>query len=117
MRIRSVTSLGVLLMLIVGLLPTVGTAAQPWPAPEIVNGSEVSPEGKYPFLVALVRANNANEFSGEFCGGAIVTASWVLTAAHCVEGSGTNEPDEIDVVVGRHEIDDDTQGERIDVIS
>ncbi|XP_054159993.1 brain-specific serine protease 4-like [Oppia nitens] len=42
----------------------------------IVGGKE-TPEGLYPWLVVLLKDGNA------WCGGAIISNRWILTAAHC----------------------------------
>lgn len=53
------------------------------PAPEStverVVGGEVAQRNGHPYQVALI-INNAG-----FCGGSIISADWVLTAAHCVD--------------------------------
>ena len=78
--------------------------------PRIVGGAEVDPPGSYPFVVALVRASEEDAAAGQYCGGALIAPEWVLTAGHCVVGA-------FDVLVGRHDLSDDTQGERIGVIA
>ena len=81
-------------------------------APRIVGGAEVDPALKYPFMAALVTRSNPNAFAGQLCGGAVISPYWVLTAAHCV--SVDQGADEIDVVVGRHDLTAN-DGERIAV--
>jgi hypothetical protein len=78
--------------------------------PEIVGGTEAAP-GAWPWQVALVRADEPDAYKGQFCGGTLVAATWVLTAAHCVNDQNANE---IDVVLGRHKLSS-SDGERIGV--
>ena len=78
------------------------------PQPMIVGGDIVDPacpDCKYPFMVSL---QSSGFFGGHFCGGSLVREDWVITAAHCVQGSS---PSGIDVVAGLHNING-TQGNR-----
>ena len=58
--------------------PAIATAAQP-PSTDVVGGSRAA-QGEFPFMVRLSMG----------CGGALYTNQIVLTAAHCVNGTGTN---------------------------
>ena len=78
--------------------------------PRIIGG-EAAPPGAYPWMVALVDADEEDAFLGQFCGGSLVHPQWVLTAAHCVDFS---TPDDIDVIVGSHDLSE-AGGERISI--
>ena len=83
--------------------------------PRIVGGTEVDPPGRYPFIVALVFAAEPDTYWGQFCAGTLIDRWWVLTAGHCVGFAEANNPSELDVVVGRHDLRNGTDGERIGV--
>jgi secreted trypsin-like serine protease len=52
-------------------------------SPMIVGGTAV-PNGKYPFMVALLdRRDPGGAFQEQFCGGTLIDKDSVLTAAHC----------------------------------
>lgn len=50
--------------------------------PRIVGGSDASASDN-PFQVALLSKNESNNFNAQFCGGSLVSANFVVTAAHC----------------------------------
>lgn len=56
--------------------------------PFIVGGS-VAAEGEFPFIASL------QDSSGHFCGATLIRKNWVLTAAHCMQGSSIKK-----VVIG-----------------
>lgn len=88
------------------ILPMAVGAAPPQDvnSPEIVGGQEADP-GEWPWQVALVR-KGADLYQNQFCGGTIIAADWVVTAAHCVKDNNDNTvaPNSLDVVAGVHNL-------------
>src|ERR671913_807537 len=67
-------------------------------SPMIVGGTAV-PNGKCPFMVALLDKRRPGDvFDKLFCGGTLIDKDSVLTAAHCLVNP---KPDKLQVVVGR----------------
>jgi secreted trypsin-like serine protease len=95
-------------------------ADEPTPAqgedstPRIVGGVETEP-GEYPFIAAVVFASEPSSYWGQFCAGSLIDPWWVMTAGHCVSFPEADRPWEIDVVIGRHDLRNGTDGERIGV--
>jgi secreted trypsin-like serine protease len=67
-------------------------------AAHAIVGGELAPEGRWPWLAAIVGTGAPNDFLGQVCGGTVIAPRRVLTAAHCVSDSSA---DELAVVVGR----------------
>ncbi|XP_017782137.1 PREDICTED: chymotrypsin-1-like [Nicrophorus vespilloides] len=61
----------------------------------IVGGSK-APAGAFPYQISL-----RGIFGGHSCGGSIINDQWILTAAHCVQGSS---PSSLNVVVGSNQL-------------
>jgi secreted trypsin-like serine protease len=95
------------IVLTLACLPA-GVAPAAGPEQRIVGGHP-SPPGAFPWTVALVRSTLPAE-RGQFCGGSLIAADVVLTAAHCVAGAS---PADIDVVAGRYRLAE-RNGQRID---
>lgn len=51
-------------------------------APKIVGGTDASASDN-PFQVALLNRSFSNNYSAQFCGGTLVSETFVVTAAHC----------------------------------
>ena len=48
---------------------------------KILGGVQAAP-GAWPWIAALLYANDSNVYSAQFCSGVLIDKSWVLTAAH-----------------------------------
>jgi secreted trypsin-like serine protease len=85
----------------------------PGKASAIVNGEETH-AGEQPWTVGIAQAAVSDGYTAQFCGGTLITNSWVLTAAHCTynETGVAFNAAELDVIIGRHQLSS-TQGERI----
>ncbi len=78
----------------------------------IIGGTDV-PNGKYPFVVALLdKRYGSSAFQSQFCGGSLIDRDTVLTAAHCVKG---NVASNLRVTVGRTVLSS-TQGQVRDIL-
>jgi secreted trypsin-like serine protease len=90
--------------------------AQEPPGTRIVGGQPV-PDGTYPFQAALLsQRSGSTDYDRQFCGGTLIAADRVLTAAHCVRGLGLLGLWNLRVVVGRTVLTS-TQGQKVNVAS
>lgn len=76
-----------LTLLLVGLLQAPMALAGP-PASWRIIGGATTPIATHPHQVGLVLASAPDAFQGQYCGGSILDARHVVTAAHCVESPG-----------------------------
>ena len=82
----------------------VGLSAPGQDIAQIIGGRDAS-RGEYPWMVALVDADDPDTADAQFCGGTLVHPSWVITAAHCVS---QERPGDLEVIVGGYDLDDQT---------
>jgi transmembrane serine protease 9 len=68
--------------------------------PEVVGG-KTAPDGKWPFMIALLDAGTSSNYDAQFCGASLISKRDVLTAAHCVKGA---PPSSIQVLVGTQDL-------------
>ncbi|WP_217924910.1 S1 family peptidase [Miltoncostaea oceani] len=84
-------------------------------AEAIVFGQPANPEA-WPFVVALMNPAQPDPYKAQFCAGTLVSATYVLTAAHCVEDRGRFiEPGQVQVGAGRAVLSQIQPAERIAV--
>ena len=66
----------------------------------VVGGKHVS-DNEFPFMVSL-QYINAKKISQHFCGGALISNRYILTAAHCIEAiaNAKGTPSDLVMVIG-----------------
>lgn len=97
-------------LLLLAALGSLAPSAAARPAPRIIGGSVAAPT-EAPWTAALVlRGRTAPE--GQLCGGTVIAAQAVVTAAHCVVDAPSGA---FDVVTGRQRLSDAAAGQRIAV--
>jgi secreted trypsin-like serine protease len=101
MRLFSIFCLSISLMLVqTSLLAT----------PRVVNGIRAKADD-WPWMVAIFSKGKA-PVNGQFCGGALIHPSWVLTAAHCMNGETKSR---IEVLLGTTDLMDHEKGDIIGI--
>ena len=94
----------ILLVLLLVLLPHAvvagdlprQTTESPAITAKILGGSEAK-SGDWPWIVALLDSSRADTYQAQYCSGVLIDSSWVLTAAHCVDGKSAAD---IEAAVG-----------------
>ncbi|MCP3932366.1 MAG: serine protease [Bacteroidetes bacterium] len=83
---------------------------------DYVVGGHDTEKNDWPWMATLVESESTSHYWGQFCGGAVIGRTWILTAAHCTYDAWntTKSPDSFDVVLGVHNLKTD-RGERIGI--
>jgi secreted trypsin-like serine protease len=82
-----------------GYRPVLARAGQEPRAKASIVGGEPISIASFPFQVALYDPRAGSPAAGFFCGGVIIDATHVITAAHCVTGAGQQASISSDVAV------------------
>ncbi|OFZ28644.1 MAG: trypsin [Bdellovibrionales bacterium RIFCSPHIGHO2_01_FULL_40_29] len=79
--------------ILVALVTTCSLSAFAGQLHQTIVGGMPANKGELPFQVSLQSSSGSH-----FCGGSLIKPNWVLTAAHCVQGSSSMK-----IVVGMHD--------------
>jgi len=74
---------------------------------KIVGGTDAKP-GEFPYQISF--QDNSFFIPFHFCGGSILNENWAITAGHCVAGENMNNPQNLQISAGDHDIDDLNEG-------
>jgi Trypsin/RTX calcium-binding nonapeptide repeat (4 copies) len=91
-----------LALLACALIAAPGSQGAPTAGTSVVGGGATT-ISQWPWQVAILRRDSAlDDFQRQFCGGAVLTPTLILTAAHCVKNADPDLlPAQLQVLVGR----------------
>jgi len=82
----------------------------------IVGGQEAD-KGAWPWMIVQISQDAVSSNDAQTCGGTLIHADWILTAAHCFINQSTGTVDtntKPDIVIGRHDLSTE-EGQRISI--
>lgn len=92
------------LLLLAGMIAPLQAATGP--RPDIVGGAEVPIPNPYVWQVSIGHAPHQGSAT-HYCGGSLIAAEWVLSAAHCfLEEGAVTLPSAVEVIVGLRDLRD-----------
>ncbi|XP_053622871.1 serine protease snake-like [Plodia interpunctella] len=83
---------------------TISSAKCDYAGVELIVGGENANQGEFPHMAAIGFTNFENGYSFS-CGGSLVSARFVLTAAHCTRDASARDPEPVVVRLGDQNID------------
>ncbi|RJF72149.1 serine protease [Deinococcus cavernae] len=89
--------------------PVRGEKTASAPLQPLIVGGTISARGARPYQVAMTDTSGF-----QYCGGTLLSSTWVLTAAHCVKGSTASS---VRIRAGVNKLSDSTQGQTVGVSS
>ncbi|XP_076057511.1 trypsin-1-like [Oratosquilla oratoria] len=76
---------------------------------KIVGGEDATP-GEFPYQISF--QDNSWGFIFHFCGGSVYNENYIVTAGHCVYGKNYDNPSNLQITAGEHNLDKEEGNEQ-----